>query len=78
MLASAVIDTLLGPPRLSRHSWPCPCISVVPEATHEASQGLEMETTKLPEREWCFLDEGSWICPLGKSMLFYKKETEKN
>ena len=28
--------------------------------------------------EKCFPDEGSWICPPGKSMSFHKKETEKN
>ena len=27
------------PPRLARHTWPCPCISVVPEATHKVSLG---------------------------------------
>ena len=27
------------PLRPARHTWLCPCISVVPEATHEASQG---------------------------------------
>ena len=32
-------DGVLGPPRLARHTWRCLCISVVPEATHEASQG---------------------------------------
>ena len=35
---SAVNDSILRPPRLVRHTWRCPCISVVPEATHEASQ----------------------------------------
>ena len=29
-------------------------------------------------REYCFPDEGSLICPPGKSMSFYKKETGKN
>ena len=37
--ASAVVDGVLGPPRIARHTWRCPCISVVPEATHEASRG---------------------------------------
>ena len=39
--ASVVVDGVLGPPRLARHTWRCPCISVVPEATHEASRGPE-------------------------------------
>ena len=39
--ASVVVDGVLGPPRLTRHTWQCPCISVVPEATHEASRGPE-------------------------------------
>ena len=29
-------------------------------------------------RELCFPDEGSLICPPGKSMSFHEKETEKN
>ena len=29
-------------------------------------------------RDQCFPDEGSLICPPGKSMSFHKKETEKN
>ena len=28
-----------GPLCLARHTWRCPCFSVVPEATHEASRG---------------------------------------
>ena len=39
--ASVVVGGVLGPPRLARHTYQCPCISVVPEATHEASQGPE-------------------------------------
>ena len=55
------LSGVLGPPRLGRHTWQCPCISVVPEATHEASrvplkgavsaqkalQGSETETSEL-------------------------------
>ena len=40
-LASVVVDGVLGPPCLARHTWRCPCISVVPEARHE------METREL-------------------------------
>ena len=29
----------MGPSQLAQHTLWCPCISVVPEATHEASQG---------------------------------------
>ena len=36
---SVVVDGVLGPPRLARHTSRCPCISVVPEAAHEASRG---------------------------------------
>ena len=39
--ASVVVDGVLGPPRLARHTRRCPCISVVPEATHGASRGPE-------------------------------------
>ena len=39
--ASVVVDGVLGPPRLALHTCRCPCISVVPEATHEASRGPE-------------------------------------
>ena len=38
---SVVIDGILGPPRLARHNCRCPCISAVPDATHEASRGSE-------------------------------------
>ena len=37
--ASVVLDSVLGHPRLARHTWWCPCISVVPEATDKVSQG---------------------------------------
>ena len=37
--ASVVLDGAPGPPRLMRHILRYPCISVVPEATHKASQG---------------------------------------
>ena len=39
--ASVVVDSVLAPPRVALHTWLCPCISVVPEATHEASRGPE-------------------------------------
>ena len=32
--ASGVVDGVLGPPHLARHTWRCPCISVVPEAMY--------------------------------------------
>ena len=41
MFASVVFDSVLGPLRLARLTWLCPCFSVVPEATHEASRGPE-------------------------------------
>ena len=40
-LASVVVDGVLGPPRLGRHTWRGPCMSVVSEATHEVSRGPE-------------------------------------
>ena len=39
--ASVVVDGVLGPPRLAQHTCRYPCISVVPEATCEASRGPE-------------------------------------
>ena len=45
--ASVVLDGVLGPPRIARHTCRCPCISVVPEATHEASRGSETEMREL-------------------------------
>ena len=39
--ASVVADGVLGPLRLARHTLRCPYISVVPEATYEASRGPE-------------------------------------
>ena len=93
--ASVVDDGVLGPLRLLCHTWRCPCISVVPEATHEASRGPEKGTVSAQKgfkrvrdgdewvagrngREQCFPNEGSLICPPGKSMICYEKETEKN
>ena len=45
--ASVGVDGVLGPPRLAQHTLRCPCISVVPEATDEASRGSETETKEL-------------------------------
>ena len=58
------------------HTWPCPCFSVVPEATHEASRGLFELTRRLSRvrdgdegvagrngREKCFPNERLLICP---------------
>ena len=36
---SAVLDSVLGPARLARHTWQCPCFSVVPKAMQEVSRG---------------------------------------
>ena len=36
-----VLDGVLGSPRLVCHTCWCSCISVVPEATHDASRGPE-------------------------------------
>ena len=38
---SVVIKSALGPPRELWHTQQCPCISVVPEATPEASRWPE-------------------------------------
>ena len=51
MFASVVVGGVLGPPRLARHTWRCPCISVVPEATFEASRGPRRPPTV------CFLEK---------------------
>ena len=37
--ASVDQDVVLGPPHLAQHTLRCPCISIVPEAMHEASRG---------------------------------------
>ena len=54
----------------AQHICQCPCFSVVPEATHKASQGSETETSELlvgTEEKVIFPDEG---------MIIYKEETE--
>ena len=38
-LVSVVLDGVLGPLRPARHNRRCPCFSLVPEATQEASRG---------------------------------------
>ena len=43
-----------------------------------ALQGSETDMRQLLGGEKCFRDEGSMICPLGKSMILYKKETGEN
>ena len=73
---------VLGPLHLTRHTWRCPSISVVPEATHKASRGPlkgVMSAQKSLFRVWdgdkgvpevlqriVFPNEGSLICPPGK------------
>ena len=71
-----------GTSPLARNNWRCPCISVVPEATHEASQGPlkgavvrdgDEGVARRNEREKCFPDEGSLICPRDFSQKRNKK-----
>ena len=57
-----VVDGVLGPPRLARHTWWCPCISVIPEATHETETRELLGAKSFP-----------LICPPGKSMIFLQK-----
>ena len=38
---------VLGPLHLAWHTWRCPCISIVMEATHEGSQGSKTQTREL-------------------------------
>ena len=62
----------------------CPCISVVPEATHEASRGSKTETRQLlgGTEENSVSRQGVIDLPsrqiTGKSMIFHKKEMGKN
>ena len=44
-----------------------------PSRVQDGDKGV----AKRNEREKCFPDEGSLICPPGKSMILHKKETEK-
>ena len=36
---SVVLDSVMGPLHLARHTWQCPWFSVVPGAMHEVGQG---------------------------------------
>ena len=47
-------------------------------SAQKALQGSETETRELLGGTEENPDEGSLICPPGKSMIFHKKETEKN
>ena len=38
-LHQLLLTGVLGPSRLAQHTLRCPCFSVVPDATHEASRG---------------------------------------
>ena len=83
--ASVVVDGVLVPPRLARHTLQFPCISAVPEAMHEASLkgprqklGRCWEDSRESTYYKYFPDENSlMISPPLKSMIFYKKKTEK-
>ena len=50
--APVVLDHVLGPPLLARHTWLCPCISAVPEAVYEARvmalEGRLVSSSKKP------------------------------
>ena len=39
MFMSVVLDGVLGPPRLARHTWQCLCIYLVPKVTHKTVTG---------------------------------------
>ena len=83
MLKSAFltnVDGVLGPLRLARHTVSLYLCSSGSNA-HEASRGSETETRELlwgTEENSISPLRGYKICPLGKSMIFHKKETEKN
>ena len=50
-------------------------------SAQKALQGSETETRELlggTEEKRYFPNEGSLICPPGKSMILYKREREKN
>ena len=47
--ASVVIYAVLGPLRLEWHTWQCPCFSIAPEATHEASRGPLKRVVSAPK-----------------------------
>ena len=75
----------MGPLCLARHTWWCCCISVVPEATHEASRGPEkgamsaqkgLQGSETETRELLGGTEENSVSPM--IMIFHKKETEKN
>ena len=90
--ASALFDGVLGAVNLVRLTLRCPSISG--SNARGESRALEGRpiSLKCPSRiqdgnegvagrnwrEKCFPNEGSLICPPGKSMSFHKKETEKN
>ena len=74
-----------------RHTQRCPCLSVVPEATHEASHGplkgavLAQKALQGCEKEMRELLGGttensvSWVIdlPSNKSMIFHEKVNRK-
>ena len=51
-LRQLLLTVLLGPPCLAHHTWRCPCISVVPEATHKTSRGPEKGAVSAPKALW--------------------------
>ena len=78
--ASVVVDSVLGPPRLVCHTWQCPCISAVLEATHEASRGSEMETRELlggTEENSVPPMRGHWFALQANQWVFTKRKQKK-
>ena len=84
--ASVALYGVLEPWRLARHTWQCPCISVVPKqhtrwgwraleggavSAQKALQGSETETRKLLEQQKRIVFPLYLICPTGKSIIFY-------
>ena len=46
-VSSGVLDSVFGPPCLARHTWQCPCISLVLEATHARGEPRALEGHRL-------------------------------
>ena len=91
--ASAILDGVLGPPRLARHSWRCPCICSSGGNTRGESRALEGRrvSSKKPfkgprqrqgscweeQKRTAFPRQGGIDLPFRQSNEFFTKRKQK-
>ena len=77
---SAVFDDVIGPPRLVRHTWRCPCFPAVPETTHETETrellgGMDENNIAQRKGLWLALMANQWFLQEGKRKKWVSGQT---